>query len=752
MCRILRFEKCVSIENTHFLKIFFSCVVLRLAYHISLASHTTWYKNMSDIDYAALNARLLGNVENLLNEWYPEGRKLGVEYKVAGLSGGKGMSLSINCKTGVWADFATGDKGGDLISLYAAMQGISQSKAAKELEPSCVNSPVVDLSALLQPKPSKLMAIPAAILASATFSCYPVGIPSGKWIYPDESGNPILVIARYDTDKGKEFRPWHWDGSQLVSKHPDVRPLYNMAALHQHPDRYVLITEGEKAADAAQKIVGDMAVVTTWPGGSNAHTKADWSILKGRHLILWPDADKKFAKDEKQAQKYGVEIGELLPKECQPGIKAMNEVAEIVDYASCVIFDAWFDMSKPDGWDAADALDEGWTIEEFKKLYENSVKQSDDGKLGIFTEYDYDLSALKPTEFVIDGFLSTGITVIAGAPGVGKTSTLLPLAAIAAHLCDADNDLKPHIRRVVVYVTEDVGQAERVLYGLKKHLNSNISEEEFKQWFHIVPARRSDAKYIAELITASREKYTVVHQFGTTEFNAYPLVVLDTANATIDLDNENDNAEVGKAVATIKESLNGVPAWIIAHTPKALKRVDVHDMSARGAGAFEGDASGTCFVFHDEDLDQRVIAHGKCRFEAKFPEVHFESTTHSETVQTPWGQDQEVVYRFGIPRAGSKEVREEAKKQVDEVEHGLVELNQRTAFINMINAVNRNGGFIGKNDAIKSVSGKNEIKRKVFEDMLADGTLENYEVPPHLVTHHSQKIAVRVSSRFKNNS
>lgn len=679
---------------------------------------------MSDIDYAALNSRLLGNVENLLNEWYPEGRKLGVEYKVAGLSGGKGMSLSINCKTGAWADFATGDKGGDLISLYAAMQGISQSKAAEELEPSCVNSPVVDLSALLHPKPSKLMAIPAAILASATFSCYPVGIPSGKWIYPDEAGNPILVIARYDTDKGKEFRPWHWDGSQLVSKHPDVRPLYNLAALHQHPDRYVLITEGEKAADAAQKIVGDMAVVTTWPGGANGYKKADWSVLNGRHIILWPDAD-------------------------QPGLDAMEGVSGIVFYKSCVTLDV-----KPftEKWDAADALDEGWTIEEFKKLYENSIKQSDDGKLGIFTEYDYDLSALKPTEFVIDGFLSTGITVIAGAPGVGKTSTLLPLAAIAAHLCDSDNDLKPHIRRVVVYVTEDVGQAERVLYGLKKHLNSNISEEEFKQWFHIVPARRSDAKYIAELITASREKYTVVHQFGNTEFNAYPLVVLDTANATIDLDNENDNAEVGKAVATIKESLNGVPAWIIAHTPKALKRVDVHDMSARGAGAFEGDASGTCFVFHDEDLDQRVIAHGKCRFEAKFPEVHFESTTHSETVSTPWGQDQEVVYRFGIPRAGSKEVREEAKKQVDEVEHGLVELNQRTAFINMINAVNRKCGFIGKNDAIKSVSGKNEIKRKVFEDMLADGTLENYEVPPHLVTHHSQKIAVRVSSRFKNNN
>ena len=680
---------------------------------------------MIDIDYTALNARLLGNSESLLNQWFPDGRKIGCEYKVAGLSGGKGMSLSINCKTGAWADFATGDKGGDMISLYAAMHGLTQSSAASELEPhiDMMREPSIDVSALLQQakQPSRMHAIPAAILASATFSCYPVGIPSGKWIYPDEAGNPILVIARYDTDKGKEFRPWHWDGSQLVSKHPETRPLYNLAALSRHPERYVLVTEGEKAADAAQKIVGDMAVVTTWPGGANGYKKADWSVLNGRHVILWPDADK-------------------------PGMDAMQGVCDVVSHKSCVILDVSPFSEK---WDAADALAEGWTIDEFKKLYENSIKQSDDGKLGIFTEYNYDLSSLKPTEFVIDGFLSTGITVIAGAPGVGKTSTLLPLAAIAAHLCDSENDLRPHIRRVVVYVTEDVGQAERVLYGLKKHLDADLSEDEFKQWFHIVPARRSDAKYIAELITAARDKYTVVHQFGSVEFNAYPLVVLDTANATIDLDNENDNAEVGKAVATIKESLNGVPAWIIAHTPKALKRVDVQDMSARGAGAFEGDATGTCFVFNDEDLDQRVIAHGKCRFEAKFSEVHFESTTHSETVSTPWGQDQEVVYRFGIPKAGSKEVRDQAKKQVEEVESGISEMTKRQKIISFIQEQNQKDIKLSKTDLYDHFKGNKGSFFDLLRIMEEEKQIASYEIPPYQRGgNQNKKVAIRVVNRM----
>ncbi len=42
-------------------------------------------------------------------------------------------SFSINTKTGLWADFATGDRGGDIISFYAYLHGVSQIEAAREL-------------------------------------------------------------------------------------------------------------------------------------------------------------------------------------------------------------------------------------------------------------------------------------------------------------------------------------------------------------------------------------------------------------------------------------------------------------------------------------------------------------------------------------------------------------------------------------------------------------------------------------------
>ncbi|MES2616032.1 MAG: hypothetical protein V4591_11530 [Bdellovibrionota bacterium] len=42
-------------------------------------------------------------------------------------------SFKINLRTGKWCDFATGDRGRDLISLVAFIKGISQHQAAQYL-------------------------------------------------------------------------------------------------------------------------------------------------------------------------------------------------------------------------------------------------------------------------------------------------------------------------------------------------------------------------------------------------------------------------------------------------------------------------------------------------------------------------------------------------------------------------------------------------------------------------------------------
>ena len=42
-------------------------------------------------------------------------------------------SFSVNMLTGAWHDFASGDKGGDLVSLLAFVQGCRQGEAARPI-------------------------------------------------------------------------------------------------------------------------------------------------------------------------------------------------------------------------------------------------------------------------------------------------------------------------------------------------------------------------------------------------------------------------------------------------------------------------------------------------------------------------------------------------------------------------------------------------------------------------------------------
>ncbi len=50
------------------------------------------------------------------------------------------------------------------------------------------------------------------------------------------------------------------------------------------------VSEGEKAADTAQRIFPDHVAVTS-PGGAKAAGKADWGPLAGRRVVIWPDND-----------------------------------------------------------------------------------------------------------------------------------------------------------------------------------------------------------------------------------------------------------------------------------------------------------------------------------------------------------------------------------------------------------------------------------------------------------------------------
>lgn len=93
-------------------------------------------KHWKHIDFAALNAVCMSRLEGLLATWLPDGELQGREWVSLNPTRADKHrgSFRINVNTGRWADFATSDKGSDPISLYAYVNGLSQSRAALELK------------------------------------------------------------------------------------------------------------------------------------------------------------------------------------------------------------------------------------------------------------------------------------------------------------------------------------------------------------------------------------------------------------------------------------------------------------------------------------------------------------------------------------------------------------------------------------------------------------------------------------------
>lgn len=286
----------------------------------------------------------------------------------------------------------------------------------------------------------------------------------------------------------------------------------------------------------------------------------------------------------------------------------------------------------------------------------------------IFEELEYDLEEAAATEFIIDGFIAEGIFVLAGESGIGKTTLLLPLAALAAHICADDHPLKPILRRPVLYLTEDKKQAIRIVSGLRKHCEVSKSAAEINQWLKIRETHRMSEDEIAKLIRQfAEENKQYMKDVDGNDVLIPVLIVCDTAAATLDLDDENNNSEVSKYISAIKLACSetGASLWLVAHISKTMNRAEIESLSARGASSFGGDANGTGFVIKDEKGDEtkRFLVLKKKRYEADINEISFTTERHEIFVRNRLGQPLTEFYRIGSIEKSSEQNRKEASQQ-----------------------------------------------------------------------------------------
>jgi hypothetical protein len=87
------------------------------------------------IDFKGVHKMALPYLPSLVRAWCPQGRRHGHEWVALNPTRRDKRlgSFSINLSNGRWADFATGDAGGDVISLAAYLFRTSQAEAARTL-------------------------------------------------------------------------------------------------------------------------------------------------------------------------------------------------------------------------------------------------------------------------------------------------------------------------------------------------------------------------------------------------------------------------------------------------------------------------------------------------------------------------------------------------------------------------------------------------------------------------------------------
>ena len=90
---------------------------------------------MSADTFTRIGRAALDSVDRVLDHFLPDGKCEAGEYVALNpRRNDKSLgSFRINTQTGQWSDFATGDKGGDLVSLVAYLIGGSQMDGAKSL-------------------------------------------------------------------------------------------------------------------------------------------------------------------------------------------------------------------------------------------------------------------------------------------------------------------------------------------------------------------------------------------------------------------------------------------------------------------------------------------------------------------------------------------------------------------------------------------------------------------------------------------
>jgi hypothetical protein len=209
----------------------------------------------------------------------------------------------------------------------------------------------------------------------------------------------------------------------------------------------VIVVEGEKAVHALYDIG---VVATTSPMGAGKAKEADWSMLEGKKIYLWPDNDP---------------IDERTKR--QPGIEHMKDVQSILETISCELY--WIEPSGlelPPKGDVVDFLQANQGTAEDQRMA-ISLVLDEAQPLGAAQELGERFQSIIAGDWVniewpwpmltseAQSLLPDTVTAVCGDPGAGKSFALLEAfwnwhcAGRKVAIFELEDDRVFHLQRVL---------------------------------------------------------------------------------------------------------------------------------------------------------------------------------------------------------------------------------------------------------------------------------------------------------------
>ena len=260
-------------------------------------------------------------------------------------------------------------------------------------------------------------------------------LPEALHVYHDAAGNPNLwrIRCRHPQTGEKWIRPMHLRDDTFILGEPHTpepgKPLYRLPeVLRADSNCTLVIVEGESCADALSRI----GIEATTSGGADSCAAADWSPLRGRRCLVWPDNDA-------AGNRYGDEVAARL--------SALGCDVSVVDVAQ---------LGLPAKGDCVDwlARNSNANSEQILNLLTRTCASVDEVEsLELICAAGI---ACTPIRWLWPGWLAAGkLHILAGAPGTGKTTIALAIsAAVSAASALPDGSCPPR-GRVVIWSGED---------------------------------------------------------------------------------------------------------------------------------------------------------------------------------------------------------------------------------------------------------------------------------------------------------